>query len=208
MQPMQIHGLITEGTRESWQVVDRAAGAYRYLLGRCWEPDNAALVRKPIFSIVMFNPSVADHMKDDPTIRMCIHFAKQEGCGALLVRNLFAYRATQPVEVEPHYARVREVAWTSPLGPNDDRYDLLTAIRTNRFILSLEFMRIMHVAAWGAFKSDRMRRFAHTIVGDMSMKERVQTIFVLGDKLTKGGDPRHPLYLPKVTRVVLWKDAA
>ena len=44
----------------------------------------------------MLNPSTADHLQDDPTIRRCIGFAQELGYGSLIIGNLFAYRATYP----------------------------------------------------------------------------------------------------------------
>ena len=45
------------------------------------------------------NPSTADGIDDDPTIRRCIRFAKDRGYGRLSVANLFAYRATRPADL-------------------------------------------------------------------------------------------------------------
>lgn len=63
---------------------------YRYQLRRCWD------VTEPIVAFVMLNPSTADAIEDDPTVRRCIGFAKNWGYGALLVGNLFAARTTRP----------------------------------------------------------------------------------------------------------------
>lgn len=134
MKPIELPGCVTVGTRESWATLS-ACGKYRYALGRAWDPlEREWDVRyelgrsdweenRPVFSIVMLNPSTADHAVDDPTIRKCIHFAKQEGCGALLVRNLFAWRATDPKEL-------RGVA--DPAGPRNEevlRLDPMFAVR-------------------------------------------------------------------------------
>ena len=65
-------------------------GLYRYALSRTWEG--------PIWSLafIMLNPSTADATEDDPTIRKCIGFAQRNGCNAIEVVNLFAFRATDP----------------------------------------------------------------------------------------------------------------
>ena len=73
-------------------VIDKTE-KYRYSLLREWDDTR----HKCLF--IMLNPSTADASRDDPTIRRCIAFAKREGCGGLHVVNLFAYRATDPVEL-------------------------------------------------------------------------------------------------------------
>jgi len=67
-----------------------SCGNYRYSL---------RLLRNPSLPTVAFiglNPSTADDKIDDPTIRRCINYAKDWGCGELIMVNLFAYRATDP----------------------------------------------------------------------------------------------------------------
>lgn len=63
---------------------------YRYVLRREWMGDGG------IVNFVMLNPSTADDLFDDATIRRCIGFAKRWGFSGLVVTNLCAYRATQP----------------------------------------------------------------------------------------------------------------
>ena len=100
--------LFDDGSEPSRDALLSACGTYRYRLWRRWG-------RGPLATFVMLNPSTADAMKDDPTIRRCIGFAKREGCGKLLVVNLFAYRATDPADLK----RAEE-----PVGPlNGDVLD-------------------------------------------------------------------------------------
>ena len=63
---------------------------YRFTLRRAWM-GNAGIA-----NFVMLNPSTADDVFDDATIRRCVGFAKRWGFSGLVVTNLCAYRATQP----------------------------------------------------------------------------------------------------------------
>lgn len=73
-----------------------ADGLHRYSLWRHWDPS-----KKRRATWVMLNPSTADAMQDDPTIRKCIGFTKRltGDFGGIVVVNLFAYRATEPREL-------------------------------------------------------------------------------------------------------------
>lgn len=121
---------------------------------------------------ICLNPSVADGEKDDPTVRRMMGFAKAWGCGGIVVGNLFAYIATNPYDIY-------DVA--DPVGPAND-----TAL------VSFTHLTPIIVAAWGAHGGYRHRN--------------VQVQQLLGPRLafhlgrTKGGHPKHPLYLPKTTR--------
>jgi len=195
MKPIELPGCVTMGTRESWATLS-SCGRYRYALGRAWDPapEGEWDGVRATFSIVMLNPSTADHSIDDPTIKKCIHFAKQEGCGSLLVRNLFAWRTTHPKELH----QVED-----PWGPLNER------------VLELDPFFAMCVAAWGALTPKWLRQKASRSTGIVKM---ARSLHVLG--LTKHGydqsshfssmttrQPRHPLYLPNATRAVLWSKA-
>lgn len=82
-------------------------GRYRYELRRLWDE---AL---PPYVSIMLNPSTADHHKDDPTIRRNINRAMDMGFGSLVVCNLGAGRATNPMD----WMQMRD-----PIGPENDHY--------------------------------------------------------------------------------------
>lgn len=65
-------------------------GKYRYKLWRVWDKT------KPLVLWIMHNPSTADGIEDDPTIRRCISFANSWGYGGIYVGNIFPYRSTNP----------------------------------------------------------------------------------------------------------------
>jgi hypothetical protein len=58
--------------------------AYRYRLQRTWGDSGRHA------TWIMLNPSTADAMEDDPTIRRCTAFTKAWGLDGLVAVNLFA----------------------------------------------------------------------------------------------------------------------
>ena len=117
---------------------------------------------------IMLNPSTADAEKDDPTIRRCMAFAKRELCTELTVINLYALRATNPKEL---------VGSIDPEGPENFKYWT--------YEIERHLMTGTIVAAWGA------NRYAPAPMYDTLKK--LSPIYCLGK--TKGGAPRHPLYV-------------
>lgn len=144
-------------------------GSYRYLLWRKWGGSLDGFL-----SFIMLNPSTADALKDDPTIRRCIAFAKREGLGGIHVVNLFAYRSTDPAALK----RVSD-----PIGPHNDNF-IKAQIYPGRVI----------VAAWGAIS------FQERIQQVLDMLREHGHLYCLGT--TKNGAPRHPLYLSASTPLV------
>jgi hypothetical protein len=63
---------------------------YRYMLTRQWDAN------KPMVMFVGLNPSTANEVDDDPTIRRVIGFAKSWNYGGVYMCNLFAYVSTNP----------------------------------------------------------------------------------------------------------------
>lgn len=68
-------------------------GRYRYLLWRDWDP------RLPVVTWIMLNPSTADALQDDPTIRRVVSFSSSFGFGSAEVVNMYAFRATNPNDI-------------------------------------------------------------------------------------------------------------
>jgi hypothetical protein len=82
------------------------SGEYRYTLTRVWDQ---AL---PMMTFVLLNPSTADALQLDPTLRRCVGFAKREGYGGMAILNLYAFRTKDPKMM---------LAATDPVGPDNDR---------------------------------------------------------------------------------------
>ena len=153
---------------------------YRYAIGRAWDPepvDRWDAVR-PVFSVTAINPSKARFDINDPTLLKLVHYAKQEGCGALLLRNLAAYSATDPDEL---------TTADDPCGPRNDE------------VLALDPQFAVRVAAWGNFPNKRVRERLKRSMGIVKM---CSVLHVFG--VNKTGEPKHPLYLKNETRVRRW----
>jgi hypothetical protein len=148
-------------------------GVYRYVLWRAWSETRSQCL------FIMLNPSTADRTRDDPTIRRCISFAKSWGCGSLEVVNLFAYRATKPIDL-PDDMLLAE-------GPSNRAW-LKKAVNNSNLI----------VAAWGSY--GYMASPQITFVKSIVSGRRPWTL-----GLTKMGQPRHPLFVPVVTKLVAWE---
>ena len=125
----------------------------------------------------MLNPSTADETTDDPTIRRCIGFARAWGFGSLAVGNLFAFRATKPGDLR---------TCVKPIGAaNDD------------WLVRLNQESALTVAAWGNH-GDYLDR-SH------SVRTILSDLHVL--RLTKHGEPQHPLYVPRDAVPLRWSQA-
>jgi hypothetical protein len=75
---------------------------FRYTLSRYWrgapaQPQDKRASQYALF--IMLNPSTADARENDRTVSRCMGFARRWGYGGLEVRNLFAHRATKPVDL-------------------------------------------------------------------------------------------------------------
>lgn len=123
-----------------------------------------------VVNFLMLNPSAADETVNDPTVRRCIGFAEAWGAETLIVTNLFAYRATDPRELEQQ---------ADPVGPGNDDAIYDAALESSCLI-----------AAWGCH-GDLFSRGAGVL-----LELRRRGVLPHALRLTKGGFPEHPLYLP------------
>ncbi len=157
-------------------------GLYRYRLWRIWDEDRAPLIW------VMQNPSTADDVDDDPTIRKCMGFAERAGAGGIVVMNVFAYRATDEREL---------LSVSDPIGPKNWDYLIgATSIRLGSRV----------VAAWGNRFGPKRRSIFRTGYCHAAAACVQQGAYCLGT--TKSGEPRHPLMLAYSTEMVKWQQPA
>lgn len=137
-------------------------GLYRWWLSRRWRPG-------PVVCFVMLNPSTADGNIDDPTVRKCIGFAWRWGFCGITVRNLYAYRATDPKDLMKAKVKSLELA----VGGTRGNHELIEAQKAD-----------LVVAAWGTKAGQRPDYFLQRI--------GVKPVYCIGR--ATGGDPFHPLY--------------
>lgn len=143
---------------------------YRYSLTRTWDESKGAV------TYIGLNPSTADEVTLDRTLRRCLDFARNWGFGTFHMVNLFAFRATEPDDMK------RELA---PIGPDNDEEILRRAVMSD-----------LIVAAWGVHGSWMERDRAVFCL----LKKRGYRLDCFG--LTKDGHPKHPLYLHHTTELV------
>ncbi|SHH48970.1 DUF1643 domain-containing protein [Marivita hallyeonensis] len=143
--------------------------AYRYGLSRVWDK------RLPSVLFVMLNPSTADEHRNDPTVARCEIRARRMGYGAMMVANIFAFRATKPADL-----KLAE----DPVGADNDAV-----------LRSWVDAADLTVAAWGAHGAHRDR--ATEVARSLP-----ENACHLG--LTKHGHPRHPLYVSFETNPTVW----
>ena len=165
-------------------------GRYRYSLERRWEEKGNDC---GTIGWVMLNPSTADVMEDDPTIRRCIGFSEAWGYSGMIICNLMAWRSTDPAEL-PDYDQA--------MGPLRDHYLVRMGLECDDIVL-----------AWGANRGKRMGwdNVRHTLDLLRSSQSALRTdimspwLHCLG--CTASGDPKHPLYLAKDTALIPWDRA-
>lgn len=127
---------------EEREAVLSPCGRYRYLLTRRWS-DGPPLV------FVMLNPSTADALVDDPTIRRCRDFARRDGFAGLTVVNLFALRSPHPrdllLSVDPVGgnvdALINVIPWAERgrgrVGQGAEQIDLVRSLRPDLYCLKM-----------------------------------------------------------------------
>lgn len=124
--------------------------------------------------MVGLNPSTADAVSNDPTIRRAMDFARRWGRGGLIMVNLFAYRSTDP-------KALRQVE--DPVGPDNDHWIKYWCEQVD-----------LVVAVWG-----NEGRF---LGRDVAVRALCGQLHAL--KINASGQPAHPLYLPSGLTPKVW----
>jgi hypothetical protein len=133
----------------------------------------------PVANFLMLNPSTADEVKLDPSCTRARVYAERWGFGALVVTNLFGWRATDPGDMK---------TVPDPVGRGNDAA-ILAAARAAGVV----------VCAWG---NHGLHRERSAYVVDLLRKAGVG-LHVL--RMNACGEPAHPLYLPGSLRATPWR---
>jgi hypothetical protein len=141
-----------------------ACRRWRYLLWRQWDP------ARPVANFLMLNPSTADEVKLDPSCTRARLYAERWGYGALIVTNIFGWRATDPDDMK---------AARDPVGRGNDRA-IVQAAHESAIV----------VCAWGNHgahlgRSEKVVRL---------LRQARVPLHAL--RMNGAGEPAHPLYLP------------
>lgn len=167
---------------ESGECIFSPCRQYRYTL---WRELGDPMVNQeqPIGSfliVIGLNPSKADEVQNDPTIRRCIGFAQSWGFRTLCMMNAFAFRATDPKEMK---------AQADPVGPDNNHH-------LKQLLFACHNSGGLALAAWGVHGDWNDR--------DMDIEAMAGNLHVplhcLGK--TRLGQPRHPLYLNKTLQPI------
>ncbi|HZS68035.1 MAG TPA: DUF1643 domain-containing protein [Burkholderiales bacterium] len=164
-------------------VIDGDTGAvfsrcrrWRYLLWRRWD------AARPIANFLMLNPSTADEYRLDPSCTRARRYAERWGFGALIVTNLFGWRATDPAAMKAAH---------EPVGRANDRA-ILAAARESGIV----------VCAWGNHGAHR-ERSARVLELLRTAGIRLHAL-----RITGAGEPAHPLYLRQNLGPKTWKSGS
>jgi len=151
-------GIVEMINQFSGAVLDHTR-SYRFLLWRFWDE-----------RFVGINPSTANELNDDPTVRRLCSFARNWGYGGLYVCNLSAYISSLPEVLD------REEAFHKANYPA---------------VKMASSLSVLTVVGWG----DLIKHVPNgKTVANYVVKEYLDEPMCFG--LTKSGNPKHPLYLP------------
>lgn len=164
---------------------------YRYTLSRRVPSD--LFVNDPLLGLrargslcwVMLNPSTADELADDPTIRKVKGFTKRWGYREARVVNLFANRATKPALLWARLAMNMEV-----VGSMNDDAIATEAARADAI-----------VCAWGRLPLQAIKRRDEVL--EKLWATEHQRLFCVGRNAD--GSPAHPLFVPYLDTPQVWK---
>jgi len=142
---------------------------YRYALWRIWDES------KPLVMFIGLNPSTANDVSDDPTIRRVKTISNNLGYGGFYMMNCFPYVSTDPKKLYDCNHSVLNEEWLRS-----------TAIKCQDVIF-----------AWGNFEVVRKLGVDYILSCIFPYAKALQ--------INKNGSPKHPLYVKSNIQPVKFK---
>ena len=136
---------------------------HRNYLWRIWD------LEKPLCMFIGLNPSTADGISDDPTIRRVKRFSSDWGFGGVYMLNLFSFITAYPEELFKCQDPIRD----------SDAYLKEMADKCDRI-----------VCAWGNFKVNGRDAEVKKILHHISDEKQIMAL-----QINANGTPKHPLYV-------------
>lgn len=147
---------------------------YRYALWRIWDES------KPFVMFIGLNPSTANEIDNDPTIKSVCRIAKNNGYGGVYMMNCFPYVSTIP----------EDMVLCKPKSKEWNINELWL------FEISNKCKDV--VFAWGSF----------SIVNEMGRDVDLSNLFpnAMALHINKNGSPKHPLYCKSDSKLIQFKN--
>ncbi len=147
---------------------------YRYALFRIWE------LKLPLVMFICLNPSTANELENDPTIRRVIRFARNWGYGGVYMMNLFPLVSSNPLALLDFY---------------DTPFHDIELENNNKWMEKVSLRCEEVIFAWGAFPEASKR--SNDVI---KMFPNAKALII-----NKDGTPRHPLYVKGNTIPIQFK---
>lgn len=144
---------------------------FRYALWRIWDRT------KPMVMFIGLNPSTANELSDDPTIRRVISFAKRWGYGGVYMMNCFPFVTAFPEE----------------LCLNDFAQNI-----NDKLLIDISKKCHEVIFAWGNFEAVTNHK------RDAVLINMFPDAMCLGKN--KSGSPKHPLYIKSDALLIKYSD--
>lgn len=161
---------------------------YRYSL---WREVN--MFGSGICQFICLNPSTADEVQDDPTVRRCIDYTDRWGYRWFCMTNIFAWRDTDPEAMKLVPKPISHCKRPLPLGDGS----MILVEENDYYISHIGVEAEMIVAAWGKHgdhhgRGESVKRMIRSMGPRHPNQPRLHYL-----KLNDDGSPQHPLYLSK-----------
>jgi hypothetical protein len=168
-------------------------GANRLILTRRWADG-------PQVCFIGLNPSTADHLVDDPTVRRWMHFGRAWGFGGIVAVNLYPFRSSSPDECR---------RWADWECNGQDWYARDDIHHNCSVVAQTAKLAKLTVACWGAAAWD-LDWVEEIVEGIATGDEPWPDIHCFGE--TSSGTPIHPMArgrhrVPDNAQPVLWRAA-